>query len=254
MKYREKSVEKTVVGLWDVHLDHKVEASKSYSVVKHFILSVQPTHIILAGDFCSMESLSRWASNKRSGRMEGRRYKQDLLYTEFEIGDLQALSPGSEIIYMEGNHEHWLPQYVEMHPELEGTLSFPDDLKLAEKGIAWVPENDVLSIGKMNYIHGWYHNEFYCKKTLLTMGDNVMCGHKHNPQKYSHRLRAHRRPYACIGVGCLCDLNPHYLRNKPNMWQHGFGFVEYRKSGEFQPHDIAIIDGKITFGGYTWRT
>jgi hypothetical protein len=43
------------------------------------------------------------------------------------------------------------------------------------------------------------------------------------------------------------------MRNKPNSWQHGFGFVEFRSSGEFQATPVNIIEGKLTFAGNTWR-
>lgn len=249
-----KPVHQRVIALYDVHLDSKTNPSKSYLVAKKFILSMQPTHIILAGDFCSMESLSHWAEKKGQKRkMEGRRYSEDVFYAKDEIEDLRDRSPDSEIIYMEGNHENWLQQYVDRHPELEGALDFAKDLELERMGISWVAENDVYTLGKLNYIHGWFHNEFYAKRTLLKMGDNVICGHKHSPQKHADVLRARKQCYACWGIGCLCDLNPFYMRNKPNAWHHGLAYVEYRHGGEFQVHDLQIIDGKLSFGGYSWE-
>lgn len=242
--------------LADVHLDHTLPLSEAYKVAKTFILVRQPKIIVIGGDFLEMGALSHWMLNK-SKLMEGRRYSKDITLANYELDDLMNRCPDSEFHYLLGNHEDWLEQYLERHPEMEGEedgiggIHLARDLKIKERGINLVALNDVLSIGKMHYIHGWYHNMYHAKKTLQRMGDNVMYGHMHTEQVETMRLRAKNVAYKAMAVGCLCDLNPYYKRNRPSDWIHGMGFVEYRENGTFSAYHINIIDGVLSFGGDT---
>lgn len=240
----------------DVHLDHTLPISSAYLAAKTFILVRQPKVIVLGGDFLEMGALSHWIKNKRK-LLEGRRYSKDITLGNYELDDLQNRCPDAEFFYLLGNHEDWLWQYLERHPEMEGEpdgisgLNLERDLKIKQRGITVVPLNEVLTIGKMHYIHGWYTTMYHAKKTLQRMGDNVMYGHMHTLQVETLRLRARNEAYISVSCGCLCDLNPYYKRNKPNDWIHGFGYVEYREDGCFTPHHIPIIDGTLSFAGDT---
>lgn len=237
--------------LADVHLDHTLPTSDAWTVAKTFILVRQPKVIVLGGDFMEMGALSHWNQNKRK-LVEGKRYRKDITLANYELDDLMNRSPNSEFHFMMGNHEDWLYQYLEKYPEVEGMMDLPIDLHLEERGVHFTPLNEVLTIGKMNYIHGWYHNMYHAKKTLQRMGESVMYGHMHTEQTETMRLRAKNEPYKAMSVGCLCDLNPYYKRNKPNDWVHGMGYVEYREDGTFSAYHINIIDGVCSYGGDTF--
>jgi predicted MPP superfamily phosphohydrolase len=236
----------------DAHLDHMTPVSEAWKVAKKFIWTWQPKIIVLGGDFMEMGALSHWLKDKRR-LMEGRRYNKDIALANRELDEIQELCPDSQIDFIMGNHEDWLYQYLERHPEMEGTIDLVKDLRFEERGIRFTPLNEVLTIGHMNYIHGWYVNMYHAKRTLQRMGDNVMYGHMHHYQVDSLRLRAKNRWYVGIACGCLCDLNPYYKRNRPNDWTHGLGYVEYREDGTFTPYHINIINGELSYGGETIR-
>jgi predicted MPP superfamily phosphohydrolase len=244
-------VDFTVAFLPDVHLEGTEEPSDAWKVAKTFVMYQQPSEIILGGDFLEMSCLSHWLAKKRL-LLEGKRYKADVALANKEITDLEKRCPEAKITYLEGNHEDWLTRYIESHPEMQGVIDLQTDLHLAERGIEWVPFNDVYTVGHMNYIHGWYWNIYHARKHLNRMGSNVMYGHVHQYQVESMRLRAKSQIYTAMATGCLCNLNPAWKRNRPNDWMHGFGFVEYRKDGTFQPHHLVVVDGAISFGGKTF--
>lgn len=241
--------------MFDVHLDPDEVPSKAYLVAKRFLLSMQPRHLIVGGDFGHFRSLCHHEKNKPLLR-ENKRYSRDIGICREELEDLRAIVPTANMYYLEGNHEDWANKFItEEAPTLEGTINLSKDLGLEDLNIKWVPYNDTIKIGKMNFTHGYRHDKYYAFNTLIEFADNIMVGHAHRPQYFVIQKGSpiHSQPYCCVGVGCLCNRNPHYLRNKRAAWAHGLGMVEYRDNGEFQPHHINIIDGKLTFSGYTWE-
>jgi predicted phosphodiesterase len=236
--------------LADVHLDPAQPLHPSWLCAKRFVADKQPDVIVLGGDFLHMASLSHWDLSKR-GLVEGRRYAEDVALANRELDDLQNANPSAVYHFLEGNHEAWCRRYVEQYPELTGHMGLVRDLSLEERGIQWLPENDVLKVGKMRYLHGWYFNAYHAKKTALQLGASCMYGHVHKPQVHTVEQRC-RGQIQGISVGCLCGLNPRYRRGQPTNWLNGFGFVEYRESGEFQANVIGIVNGKMTFAGESW--
>jgi hypothetical protein len=255
LKYR-RNANKLLIGLWDAHLDPDEEPSRAYKVCKRFILSMDPDYLYLVGDFGNMSSMSHH-DKRRPLLLENKRYKRDVEQMGEEIEDLKLLAPNAEMEFFEGNHEFWTRKFIEENPSMEGELDLRSDLKLDERGIGWVPLNETKQVGEMFYAHGWKHTMYYAKATLAEFGSNIIVGHAHRPQTWITRKGSpiHSKPIMCMGVGILCHLNPPYIKKRvqDSKWVQGFGMVEYRDNGEFQAHQIIIVDGKITFGGYSWE-
>ena len=47
----------------------------------------------------------------------------------------------------------------------------------------------------------------------------------------------------------LCELNPVYVRNKPNAWVNGFSIIELQDTGDFNVLPVVVSDGKFSYGG-----
>lgn len=238
----------TAAFMADQHLQAGELPHPAWKVAKAFLKEMQPNYVILGGDFGNFQCLSHW-DKKRPLLMEGQRYAYDMIVLNRELDELQDVCPRSSFIFMEGNHEAWGIRMVEENPSLLGTVDIQRDLRIDDRSMKWIPNNGVYTLGRMNFLHGWYWNKYHAQRTLAEMGDNAMYGHVHNHQVAIQRIRARRQPHIAMAVGCLCDLNPHFLRNKPNQWLHGFGFVEFVPSGNFQAHHIVVIEGQAIFGG-----
>ena len=128
---------KMTVGIFDSHLDDK-GFHPPYGVVKKFIKHEQPNRIVIGGDFMDLASLSHWNEKKRL-IMEGKRFTKEVKIANQELDFLQENS--EEQVYIEGNHENWVEQYIERHPEMEGVLNLPIQLRLEERGIKWIPRD-----------------------------------------------------------------------------------------------------------------
>ncbi len=240
----------TIVAIPDVHGDATAPLHPAYQVVEKFILTRKPEVVVILGDFLDMGSLSHWAKGKPK-LLEGKRYWADMEMGKRRLQTLRGACGRME--FLMGNHEDWLYKFLEEQPSLTGALDIRRDLGLDDLGIGFTEVNQVLSIGKLNFIHGWYTNIYHARKHLDEMGDHIFYGHTHDHQAFAKPVRAKRHPYIAMSLGCLCDLNPHYLRNKPARHLHGFGIFEVIGDGSFTPLFIPIINGRFRYGGVEFK-
>ena len=54
-------------------------------------------------------------------------------------------------------------------------------------------------------------------------------------------------------LGCLCNLNPYWLRNKPNKWMHCFGMFWLKDNGEFQMDVKIVVRGETIINGKVFK-
>lgn len=179
--------------------------------------------------------------------------KRDLEY-ELQVGrefldTLKRNFPNAKIFYKEGNHEMRWERFLRVKaPIVLGFEEFrlPVLLKLAEKGVTWIPNKQLVKAGKLNIIHG---NEYkgggginVARTLWLRAGDNVIAGDKHKTQT-GLKTNIDKKIVGTWSVGCLCELNPDYMPF--NEWNLGFAHIEIFNSGEFAVHNKQIINGRV---------
>lgn len=245
----------TIVFPTDVHLmavSEEAQLHPALRLVMKFIKEFRPEVVIWGGDFLNMQAISphaRKGSNLKELEMQR-------LSLDYQLGQrlLEELRPCCDYMeYLEGNHEHWAVRLMEEFPGLTGLLDVATNLTLSELGIGWTDINKVLRFGKPNFTHGWYVNKYHARRHLDEMGDHIIYGHTHDHQKVVKPVRASREPFLAMSCGCLCDLNPHYKRNRPNDWMHGFGLIEVAPSGNFAAHFIPIINREFIWDRFLWK-
>lgn len=216
----------------------------------------QPHGYINLGDFMEMGSVSHWDPKDAKPRRftpEVKTAKSLLARTD------RALGP--QCIYKRfliGNHEDWLEQYLvnrisEVYDGIEEVgvnLRVQDFLGLKDLGYRVIPLNEILRLGDLHFIHGFYTNIHHAKKHLDVFGCNLMYGHLHDVQ--SHSGVSVKGVHEAISIGCLRMLNAPFMRGKPNNWSHCFGIVEYRIDGSYTRYTPIIVNGRFSFGGRTF--
>jgi hypothetical protein len=244
-----------IIYLPDAHLEHDRPFHPSYLIARQVVRDVKPDLLIIGGDMAEMGCFSYW--NKLKPRiMENKRYAKDVTIVRQELTWLRTQC--NKMVYLEGNHEDWINQHLDANPQLEGLVDYPRDVGVYDLGIEWVKVNNVYEVGDINFIHGWYHNMYHAKKHVEDMGSHVIYGHVHDHQVYIKPIKAKRSPHIAMSMGCLCDLNPHFLRGKPNRWINGFGIIEVdSSSGIFNPYFVGIYrdragDWICTYGSERW--
>lgn len=238
----------------DTHVpDHDETALAAFL---EFCRDYKPHGYINLGDFVEMDSLSRWdpkTSKPRRLAPEIRKAREVLKQID------NALGP--QCVYrrfLMGNHEDWLEQYLiarvpEFFDDLDTLgveLTVPSLLGLRELGFRVVPFNEILNLGHLHFIHGYYTNKYHAHKHLEVFGVNLMYGHLHDVQSYSGV--SVNGIYESLSVGCLRTLHAPFLRGRPNNWIHAFGVVEFRVDGTYTRYVPIIIDGKFSFNGVVY--
>ena len=149
-----------------------------------------------------------------------------------------------------GNHDEWLDGFVEENPYLEG-YTFRNACKWDERGYQYKVWNEVLKIGKLNFIHGAYTSVNHAKTHLEKYGANIVYGHVHDIQRFSH-TKLDDDGIAAWSMGCLKDMSAEknrWLRGRLHNWNHAFGVVTWFTDDLFQLETIEIIKGKCSIWG-----
>lgn len=247
-----KEVETTII-LADIH--YPLHNKKALNCAEQILKYIKPDRIVYLGDAMDMTPVSHWLQDKRKS-MENKRLLKD--YEGFnEILDRHKQIAGSnlkEVVYLEGNHENWITQYIDTHPETEGLLEVEKNLKLKERGIKFLEMNKFYKLGSLFLTHGLYTNLYHSKKTVETVGRSIMYGHTHDCQIYTKiGLLNNQDKHQGISVPCLCDLSPEYMKGKPNKWLHGLSVIYTQRDGNFNAYIINIIDGRAVFNGKVFK-
>lgn len=216
-----------------------------------FLAGYKPHGFINLGDFMEMGSVSHW--DPRDSRP--RRFVPEAKAARDVLKQIdKALGP--QCIYKRfliGNHEDWLDQYlVARVPELADgleelgvELTVQGLLGLKDLGYRVIPLNEILRLGDLHFIHGYYTNIHHAKKHLEVFGCNIMYGHLHDFQ--AHTSVSVRGVREAMSIGCLRLLNAPFMKGKPNNWSHAFGIVEYRYDGSYTRYVPILVDGKFSF-------
>lgn len=242
-----KVVAKKAVLLADIHYPkHSKEALNS---IKTFLKDFMPDYVVYQGDQLDMGVISHWNKDKKR-KVELKRLKSD-----YENFDRDVLLPIEKIVgdkcqkvWITGNHEDWAQQYLDKNPELEGMIEPEICLRLEERGYDIVPLNSVYKLGKLNVIHGFYHNQYHTAKHANVFDGSVVYGHLHTPQEYVKTSSFDTgRFHSATSLPCLCDLSPDYMKNKPTSWVHGFGVVYILPDGTFHLYRVIMVGNKFIF-------
>jgi len=230
----------TAVVLNDVHVPF--HDGRAVNLVLSYIGTLQPDTVVLGGDVLDFYQVSSFAKDPdRSVRLADElRIARDLLRR------LRDLAPKARIVYIEGNHEHRLHRFLINKAQelcgLEG-LTVADQLHLDELDIEYVPcEADRfidtfiwlvpkrLMVGHFSTLRG---NAGATAHALLDQyAVSIIDGHCHSAG-FAHKTLAGGRIVGAWENGCLCNLDPHYVRQR--KWAHSF-CVAYVPRDEADSH------------------
>lgn len=203
------------IALGDIHFPFSNPSSLDETI--NFISDYCPEYIILLGDIVDCYSLSRF--DKEPRRILSLQKEFDLA-NEF-LAKLKQVSPKSQIIYIEGNHERRLQKYLDSHPEISSirSLTIPLLLGLDTLDIPYVKN---FTLGDMYFTHGEVVRKYSGQSARGELEKNDVSGCSGHTHRLSHYFKTTtHRDLQWVEAGCLCSLNPVYLDTKPD-WQNGF--------------------------------
>lgn len=235
------NVIKRGVALFDIHYpEHNKECM---NIVFKFLKDFKPDYLVLGGDQMDFNCISH--HNKGKVRLlENARLKRDYRGFQADILDkiTESIPKSCEKYFMIGNHEYWVERLVDDNAQLEGLVEVENNLDLEDWKITSF--NKVLTLGEINFIHGFYTGKYFSEKNIRVYSKNIFCGHLHTNQVFTSISPLKCLPKQGVGIGCLCNKNPYYMRNKPNSWVHQFLFWYEFADGNFAYYTPIIINGR----------
>jgi len=236
-----------VLALFDTHIPQHIRLD----LIFEFIEDWKPTKIILGGDMHDWTSVCHWLGDQ-SRALDGGLVKQNYeKLNEVLLRPLCAISKGAEKVYLVGNHEHWLEIATDLNPNGRGYWELSKNLY---SSIKIIPINVPYVLNEnLVYIHGLYVNKYHAEKTVNAYHTSVFYGHTHDHQ--SHTIVSPidtKHFYKGQSCGCLCHLNPGYMKNRPNRWVNGFNFV-YTEGKLFWDTQVTIVNDRFYANGRLYK-
>ncbi len=243
-----KKLEKIAV-INDVHIPFQDD--DTLKLVFDCITNTQPKYLVLNGDILDCYSLSTF--NKRPDRI---RSLQDEINVFYKLMlNLKKNLPNTEIHYVFGNHEDRIEKNLILNPGLYGldNLEPRTLLKLDKLGIFY--HRTKVIINGFIYYHGdiaRQHASYSAKAEFEAhkMQDGISA--------HTHRIGCYAKTYEQKATcwfenGCLCDLNPEYIRDSDKAnWQQAFAFVNSFE-GINQVDQILINDHKFVYNDIIYK-
>ncbi len=242
----------TIVVFGDVHVPFQDDTA--VNLVFEFIEREFPDTIVINGDFADCYNISNFDKDPERGV----RFKDEVAEVRSWLEKLRNVSRNADIIYVSGNHEHRLTRYLNTEArQLKGIegLSIPEQFHFDELGIQWIDcvadrfTDTYVRIGDLligHFAKISVHSGYTAKNLLDQYGMSLIQAHVHSMGSSNKNLES--GAIMAWEGGCLCDLNPHYCKQK--KWMHGFHVVHKRKDGDFfHVEPVMILDGKYFYGG-----
>jgi len=249
------------------------------SVALSVVKAAKPAQVVLVGDNADLPEFSRYRTTPAFAQTT----QATIDRLTMLCGELRSAAPDARIIWLAGNHEERLPNFILDNaraafglrqgntPESWPVLSMPYLCRMDEFQVEYVPGYPASHhwiTPRLKVIHGDKHasNGSTAHKYLATEKASVVFGHVHR-REYAARTREDHdgpREVMAASPGCLAridgavpstkggtDLDGRPMRRHED-WQQGVAVVEYNpESGEFAYENVAILRGDTVWA--RWR-
>lgn len=255
------------VALFDIHAGKQVFVNggkksirpthdvKALGAAMEFIKDFKPSHIILGGDQLNCGPVSHWLHAKPR-QLENFRLKEEMdLLDELVLSKIQKIK---NKVWMDGNHEAWIQQWLDANPTLEGLVEPANYYGLKDRGYWYLDQGEIYSMGKLNWVHGDIvfakgSSQNPGKKLAVYYRRNMRCGHLHTHDAGTDTSMFDTQEYhSGIVVPALAAIKQAYAGNTASNHQQGFNFGYVKKSGAFSDFVMTINKGECIWDGKTY--
>jgi len=241
------------IGIIIPDLHYPIHDKKYLKTLFALTKDVNPDYLIYLGDCFDAYGISQFARRDGIDMEIGvwQTHKEILGFKEVIYDPLKAMcKKGTEIYWTGGNHdEQRTREAIEQFPDRKQLLdlqtNFPD-AKICQY-------NESIKIGKVFFTHGVYTNDAHAKKHTIAFEGNVVYGHTHTAQEYIKSTHGNNGTHGGFSMGCGCNNNPEYMKNRPNSWVQMIGVIYFHDDGNFNLYKIFINKGKAIFNNKLYK-
>lgn len=223
---------------------HNTEA---ITAALEFARDFRPDIIVLGGDQLNFAPISHWNKTNFWSNEGGRIKKEMDALDEILLKPIEAMAPKARKIWMDGNHEVWLQDFIEANPAVEGLIEPCNYLRLEDRGWEMLGQGEMLKLGKLGVVHGdRIRGANPAIKAAAKYQQNIRSGHHHGFGAFTMYNPVDSKDIkTSISVPCLAMVNPVYGKNEPNMHLNGFLYGWVWPDGRYT--DYVVVMANNTF-------
>jgi hypothetical protein len=240
------------LNISDLHIPY--HDPHAWQLTLNIVKAVKPTRINIGGDALDFYQLSTF--DKDPDQLKDGGLQENLDQWFHMAMQLQRAAPDDcKFDFVPGNHEDRLRRYLNRNPELYGlrALELPSLMRLEELGIRYHEEEIEIIPGLLVVKHGSIvrkDSAFSAKGELERERYSISTITGHTHRLGTHYARTRLRVVKAHENGCLCLLNPEYVRN-PN-WQHGCTMTTHFGGELFHVEDIPFFNAAEHIKAVVW--
>ena len=231
-----------IMHLADIHFPYQDDAALNlaYEVVR----KVQPHVIVVGSDAFDFQYLSTFESDPDTMQYDDE-IELAASYWNPHIHALKDAAPQSRLIYIYGNHERRLIRYLNRNaPKMRRVVTNAYTSMIQCGGaVDYIGYTDRIWVANLLVQHGNTVQQYHAKAHLqdLAFQAHTMVGHVHRIDNY--QVMGARYMAKAAGGGCLCELQPHYVKGTSmrKRWQQGTCIA-----------DLDLISGGVDFHNLTF--
>ena len=225
-------------------------SEEACAVAVAFIREYRPDRVWFLGDILDFYQLSHFEQDPRRALD----LQDDIDCARSLLARFREAAPDARAVLIRGNHEDRLRRFLwtAKNPALSSLrgLDVPALLGLDKLGIEYA-ERGRVRIADFVIKHGDIVRPkagYTAHGELEREGLSGVSGHTHRLGQVC--LTTTRGPTGWAEAGCLCDLDPPYLRGATANWQHGLAYAYMERNGNrFVNHTLPIVNGRCIFNG-----
>ena len=244
----------TWLGIFDAH--HPYCDRRAYDLALNVALQGKYNlkGILLGGDFGDHYGISRYKKDPTNIFS----WKEECFAISEELKALKKIQTDIEIVYIGGNHEHRLYNFlIDNAPQMLDGTTYEEIFHLKELGIQyitygpeqefWVPDTNVMV--RHEPLAG---GKFPSLASISEANASVIFGHHHRRQFAAKNIIKDKTIREGHSVGWLGDREKYpqvfgYLKTA-NQWQHGFCLIHVFPDGSHFIDNILIKNYKVIHG------
>lgn len=229
---------------------------KAIGAVTKFMRDFDPDILVLGGDQLNCGPISHWHQGKpildETFRLKAEMDQLDqVILTKFGYIERK--------IWLDGNHEQWIRDYVAANPGIEGLIEPENYLHLPERGWEIYSQGEVAKVGKLNFVHGDVvlsrGTTVNPARTLLNAyRKNIRAGHIHSYSAAVEKNAIDSQDWhSAIIVPSLSNVEPFWNKNRPANFINGFLYGYVYPDGHFTDQVVLINNNEFTLNGERYK-
>ena len=231
----------TGIVIPDTHIPY--HDYRAFNLVCDVIQSIQPTYLIILGDFADCYSVSSHSKDPR--RINS--LHEEISYVRENLQYLEACAGKAKKVFIKGNHENRLERYLQdKAPELYDLVQQSDVFGLHAHQWEVVEYRESIKIGNIWFTHdiglAGIHSTY---QSLRMCQHNLIIGHNHR-MNYHVQSNTTGTPHVGASFGWLGDVTQiDYMHKLVAMasWTLGFGWIRHDAATNLTiPTPIPILD------------